>query len=500
MFNKVFILKTLLFSMVLIYLVCCPYTKVEESFNIQAIHDILYHGTDVTEYDHLTFPGVVPRTFIGPLFVSLLSSPIVKFSSIFENNKFLTQYIVRLLIGCLVLSGLFKFSRSLKKVFGLDVVVHFLLITCSQFHFLFYASRPLANIFAMILALPALASWLKQDIGKFIWLAAFSAILFRFELCAIFAVCLLISLVRKHTSLLYVFVHALPAGIIALGFSVMVDSVFWQRYLWPEGDVMWFNVILNKSSNWGTSPFYWYFTSTLPKALLLSCVFIPWGFRCDPYRCAILLLPAIIFVLLFSILPHKELRFIVYTFPLFNAVAARGYADLKLRFRKSFFWKVGYILALSSILVNFAASFLFLKASVNNYPGGEIMSLLHKRVPCVTDAQPVHVHISNYAAQTGVTRFQEACPLWRYNKTEHLKRDDLRLNPDVTHVIADYVESDVIMWKATHVPIAETSAFSGVSLRFETMFFSIPIPYFKMKPALTVWQRREFPLNQDSSE
>ena len=68
-------------AIILLHLWVAPYTKVEESFNIQAVHDILVHGIPsenadqflTANYDHMSFPGSVPRTFVGAVVLSGLS-------------------------------------------------------------------------------------------------------------------------------------------------------------------------------------------------------------------------------------------------------------------------------------------------------------------------------------------------------------------------------------------------------------------------------------------
>ncbi|EKU21414.1 hypothetical protein NGA_2056500, partial [Nannochloropsis gaditana CCMP526] len=48
--------------------------------------------------------------------------------------------------------------------------------------------------------------------------------------------------------------------------------------LWPEGVVLFFNTVENRSIEWGASPWHWYVSSALPRSLLTSPLLWPYCF------------------------------------------------------------------------------------------------------------------------------------------------------------------------------------------------------------------------------
>ncbi|EDX13569.1 GD18643 [Drosophila simulans] len=460
----------LIFLTAAAHLVYTPFTKVEESFNLQAMHDILYLRNNFTQYDHHEYPGVVPRTFIGPLVVSIISAPFVLLFESLSINKFWAQYVVRLVLAGAISVAWNSLRQAVTKIYGVEVRLWFTAITITQFHFMFYMTRPLPNIFALPIVLFAIAYWLRDQHKPFIICSGISILVFRSELALFLGILLVVSLLRRKVSIDGLLKVALPAGVCILAATVLVDSFFWRRLLWPEGEVLWYNTILNKSSNWGTSPFLWYFYSALPRAMGASLVLVPIGVALEP-RIRSLVVSALLFVLLYSILPHKELRFIIYVFPVLNIAAACACQRIWMNSAKSTWHSFLALACGAHLLLNVFMTLFLLVISGTNYPGGAALSRLHRLEAGTSN---VSVHISNLAAQSGVSRFMEINNEWTYSKDETM----------------NYTQADLVAY--THLLVEaknkqNTELWASLQNEFDTLEFvdcfnSIGIQYNSLLP------------------
>jgi len=456
-----------------------PYTKVEESFNMQAVHDILAHGTSLEAYDHLEFPGVVPRSFVGALVLAALSKP----ASLFLSGLAL-QRAVRAMLGGLLCLAYFQFECGVKARFGIRVATLTTLLLLVQFHLPFYMSRTLPNTFALAACLLSYSCWLRGRHSWALYIVGAAAVVFRCDLLVLLAPLALQFLFQGKVP----FWRTLFTGVLTCGaslaLSVAVDSFFWRHLVWPEGRVLFFNTVQNKSGEWGVYPWHWYLSSALPRSLhvLLPLVLVgvagvsrpspdaPYSSR-PVFELGLwlkgrgvdwdlveFLCPAALFIGLYGLLPHKELRFIFPALPLLTLCAARGLERLMPHPRPApgpagrpssdapaqqealngeqskgagkgkgmaFRWLVDSLANLSLLLLlllGVVANTLFLASARHNYPGGEaLQTLVHALLPAAAAAAAgggaggerqckgaVRVHIGVDAAVSGVTRFGHA--------------------------------------------------------------------------------------------
>lgn len=464
------LLASLIPAVILLHLYYAPYTKVEESFNIQAIHDILTFGLPwrktlpdpIHQYDHLEFSGSVPRTFVGPLALAGASWPLVKY---FEGAD--RQMLVRGVLGLFNAFCLLYFRNGVAKTFGRVAANWFVLFQASQFHIIYYASRTLPNFFAFGLSVCALRDLLSHFAIKhvvydkeklqtvsvhpsnahtalsmqlyrraMIILTAIGVI-FRSELALLLGSHAFYLLIQRRISL-DPFKDVVPSCIkglcIGLAFSVPVDSYFWQKSpSWPEFEGFMYNAVKGKAAEWGVSPFHFYFSSALPRLLFNPLTY----YLCIPIAISMhsirkpardVLLPNIFFIFLYSFQPHKEWRFIVYAIPPLLAVAAEGASWIWTRRTKSFLYRFLSLCLAASVLASFAASFAMLAISRLNYPGAEALNRVH----AIADGKhkTVSVHMDTSSCMTGITRFLEKpvsqdhprATIWRYDKTEDAEK------------------------------------------------------------------------------
>lgn len=474
-------------------LLLCPHSKVEESFQLQAVHDIYYEGlwpairtftslsNETLPYDHLQYPGVVPRTFVGPIILStfcygtrLLCLPLLDLSEYPQVVQFLARFFLLSLnyhAWCRLVTAIDH--RSTSKTIG----SYLLLITASQFHLPYYSSRMLPNIFAMCMALHSYAYWLSKGIKEAAITLVAAMTVFRCDLLLLLASVGLSWLISRELTVLQALRIGLLTMLVSLLITVPMDSLLWQKWVWPEGTVLYSNTVLDMSAEYGLSPWHWYWLSALPRALLLTALFTPMACVRIPemlvavetylaskrngplvlgpimdYQWLPILLPALGFVALYSCLGHKELRFLFPVLPLFNLAAAIGFARVhQARFPLKdkavrFVSKIMYAASLSAVLVTLVASLAFVGVSRWNYPGGDALNELGR---IVQESKPdnVHVYVDVASAMTGISKFgQRAVQVrtpttrWTFDKAGYESGSTGHLLDQYTYVLSENKE------------------------------------------------------------
>ena len=529
-------LDALVLAVAAAHVFLAPYTKVEESFNLQATHDVMVHGWDLSAYDHHAFPGVVPRTFIGAIALAALAKPL-QFALVFlrvldgddaRGTKMGAQIAARLALALANVAALGRMRRVLRSAFGKGVGVAFALVVASQFHLTFYVSRTLPNTFALALTTLAAADWLDaffsssfscrkktydaRDARAVLLLTA-SFVIFRCDTA------LLLAPVGAH--MLFTRAFSLAGAVnwgarcvaACLAITIAIDTAMWapprlldarerdalydtlgqslsqkslwpgsEGIMWPEGRVFWFNTYENRSHEWGTYPFSWYFTDALPRAIGIWTPFVVFGAATNG-KARVVALVALSFVTTYSFLPHKELRFVFPALPLCDACAAVGVAetyrrlselrkmsektrlktrrrtnDARTTFCRALFWPPPPAPLLGvALLLAVATHVLFASAAYRNYPGGEAFAAMHAaeaRGECFASREkPTRVHVDVAAAQTGASRFGESAfpDAFVYSKREGI-------SPETFQTLPDPVAFDVLITGEPFVPGYEPEA------------------------------------------
>ncbi|ODV87040.1 glycosyltransferase family 22 protein, partial [[Candida] arabinofermentans NRRL YB-2248] len=465
------------------YLLMAPYTKVEESFNLQAIHDLLKYGVeDISNYDHNEFPGVVKRTFVAAVALSAMIRPfgssIEKYTNIiitqltpasailYKITSLNLQILTRFLIGLFNwISFIFLKSEIIDAcdMNSDSIGLWFGILQFTQFHIVYYSTRTLPNFIALPFVNYALSRIISGNIENGLMILIFTGIVFRIEILFFAGILFFVCLYNRITKIQRFTPYAIIGLVTGLISTFYIDSYFWGTKTIPEMESFIYNVIEKKSQNWGTEPIYTYFTKYLPKLFIIPIIPIMAilgstsdlvNFGVGTMRCVSI--SSFLYICLMSIQPHKEWRFIIYAIPGITMSASTFIS--KITKKKNLKSKIYSLIVIICCFANLGISMILCYFSSLNYPGGEALSSVNLRIynnnaNSNPFGESIKVHMDVTTCMTGASLF---------GQINDDSVDKLHVIYDKTENIQDLSANDFEIWYSFNYVITDFDQDEGL--------------------------------------
>ncbi|XP_021197863.3 GPI mannosyltransferase 3 [Helicoverpa armigera] len=167
----------------------------------------------------------------------------------------------------------------------------------------------------------------EQENPQWIWLAVL-AVFIRPSSAPLWAVLGAYNLLTTNQGRLKLFVRTyLPIAVVAGGALVALDSYYYGRLVITPWEFFRFNVLNDIASFYGQHPWHWYLTQGIPAVLGINLIPVLWAIsnilrRPKENKIGSLLLTAVVlYVAVYSFIPHKEFRFVLPLLPIFLYLA-----------------------------------------------------------------------------------------------------------------------------------------------------------------------------------
>lgn len=219
------------------------------------------------------------------------------------------------------------FYNHVVRTHGKQLALTASLLRCISWYSVYTSSRSLTNSLEELFTIIVLFCWSSKRNFLF-HVFAFLAFVIRSTAAINLIPIYFFAFFSTRSKTRFVF-EFLLAGILIVSISTLIDSYFHASFLLTPWNFLLHNVLNNVAIHYGTHPWHWYLTQGFPTLMFAHLVPFLIGLRFAKHlRIEI---TAVVFnILAYSLLAHKEFRFLSQIMPFAIIVCSYGIENAKI--------------------------------------------------------------------------------------------------------------------------------------------------------------------------